>query len=201
MNAVAVVPAERPTDSELVDSAKRGSRDAFDEIVCRHRDRLYRLAFRLTSDASDAEEVVQETFLHAYRGIRGFEGAAGVGTWLYRIAVNEALMRKRAMRRRPLQLVADLAAPPAPSSTDCEPATPADELLDQKNVATRVRSALAALEDDQRTALVLRDLEGLSAQEVSSLLGVTAEVVRQRAHRARRALREALRDLLGGTAS
>jgi RNA polymerase sigma-70 factor (ECF subfamily) len=177
-------------DTELARRAGRGSAEAFAELVGRHERRLFRLALRLSdNNESDAEEIVQEAFLRAYRGIAAFEGHAEVGTWLHRIAVNEVRMRKRASRRRPLQLVGEALAASDVLDVVRDPAPRAEELIDSKGATVRVREAVARLDEPQRTALVLRDIEELPAREVARRLGVTEEVVRQRARRARQTLR------------
>ena len=186
------------TDEALVARAVSGSRSAFATLVGRYQDRMYRLAFRMSHNASDAEEITQETFLLAHRGIGSFHGDSRFRTWLYRICVNQALMQRRAARRRPLHFVQ-----PSDLSTDAElyptadgPPDGADELLHRRMLIERVRVALGLLDDSQRAALVLRDLEELSADEAAAVLGVSPDAVRQRAHRARSKLRELLGDVL-----
>jgi RNA polymerase sigma-70 factor (ECF subfamily) len=185
------------SDEALADGARRGARNAFVVLVARYRDRIYRLAFRMSRNASDAEEIAQDTFLHAHRAIGSFHGESRFGTWLYRIAVNEALMRQRSARRRPLESIdvlmprfADLGA------TDAAVSERADELVDAKMVRRRVREALDQLDADHRAALVLRDLEELSAEDAGEILGISPEAVRQRAHRARMKMRGMLGDIL-----
>ncbi|HEY5147101.1 MAG TPA: sigma-70 family RNA polymerase sigma factor [Polyangiaceae bacterium] len=185
------------SDEALADGARRGARNAFVVLVARYRDRIYRLAFRMSHNASDAEEIAQDTFLHAHRAIASFHGESRFGTWLYRIAVNEALMRQRSARRRPLESLdvlmprfADLGA------TDGDASESVDELVDAKMVRRRVREALDQLDADHRAALVLRDLEELSAEEAGEILGISPEAVRQRAHRARLKMRGVLGDIL-----
>jgi RNA polymerase sigma-70 factor (ECF subfamily) len=191
------VPLELDTSDELLASrARDGARSAFAELMARHQDRVYRVAFRMARNASDAEEITQETFLHAYRGIASFEGGSRFRTWLYRIAVNQALMLMRSARRRPQQAL-DASPPMSVLATSALAEAPdgADDLSDRKALVERVRAAIAQLDDGQRAALVLRDLEQLSAEETAVILGTTPEVVRQRAHRARLKLRERLCDL------
>jgi RNA polymerase sigma-70 factor (ECF subfamily) len=186
------------SDEFLAARARDGARSAFAALVTRYQNSVYRIARRMAHSASDAEEITQETFLHAYRGIASFEGGSKFRTWLFRIAVNQALMFRRSARRHPQQY---LEASPylsalAPVAADgAAPDDRADDLSDRKAVVERVREAIAQLDEAQRAALVLRDLEQLSAEETAAILGTTPEVVRQRAHRARLKLREQLRDL------
>jgi RNA polymerase sigma-70 factor (ECF subfamily) len=189
------------SDETLASQARRGSRSAFVTLMERHQDRVYRLALRMSQNTSDAEEVTQETFLHAYSAIEWLQGAALFRTWLYRIAVNQVLMLRRSARRRPTQSLdalnsgvsGDAMAPIVCAGGDAP--LGADELADQKAVADRIHEALASLDEPYRAAIVLRDLEELSSEEAAQILGTSPEAVRQRAHRARVRLREALVDL------
>jgi|CZKU01.1.fsa_nt_gi RNA polymerase sigma-70 factor (ECF subfamily) len=189
------------SDEALADDARRGARNAFVVLVARYRDRIYRLAFRMSRNASDAEEIAQDTFLHAHRAIGSFHGESRFGTWLYRIAVNEALMRQRSARRRPLESI-DVLMPRFADvgATGGDQAESADELVDAKRVIRRVREALDELDADHRAALVLRDLEELSAEDAADILGISAEALRQRAHRARMKMRVMLADILADRA-
>ena len=185
------------SDETLALRARSGARSAFATLVERYQDRVYRLTLRLVHNPSDAEEVTQETFLLAHRSIASFQGESRFWTWLYRIAVNCSLMRRRSARRHPVQSL-EVTGPSGEriERTVAEPLEGADELVHRKMLAQRVRAALAGLEESQRAAVVLRDLEGMSSEDAADVLGVTAEVVRQRAHRARLRLREQLADLL-----
>ena len=165
-------------------------------LVLRHQPRIYRLAMRMSGNPSDAEEITQETFLRAHRAIALFRGDSQIGTWLFRIAMSEALMRRRAARRRPtlsLELVVpDHGELGAEATLHGGVPERADELVHRKLLARHVRRALDELDEGQRDALVLRDLEELPAKEAGEILGVSAATVRQRAHRAKVKLRESL---------
>jgi RNA polymerase sigma-70 factor (ECF subfamily) len=182
------------TDESLVARACKGDRAAFDVLVTRYERRIYRLGVRMSHNPADAEEIAQETFLRAHRNLGAFEGGSRFGTWLYRIAVNEALMRRRAARRRPTDSLDDLVSSRGDGTFARAAATSGsvDEWIDEKVDAERVRAALAELDDAHRAALVLRDLEGLSSHEAAAVLGITPATVRQRAHRAKLKLRTAL---------
>jgi RNA polymerase sigma-70 factor, ECF subfamily len=155
---------------------------AFEALVVKHQARAYRLAWRMTGSACDAEEIVQEAFLRAHLAMATFRGDSGFGTWIYRIVVNEALMRKRAASRRPTLSLEET----FPRAADVDAP---DRLVEQKRLTQQVRHALDLLDHEQRAALVLRDLEGLSSEEAAEILGVHPDTVRQRAHRARLKLR------------
>ena len=184
------------SDAALVARAKHGERTAFVEIMKRFQERIYRLAFRMCRNTADAEEVTQDTFVQAYRGISSFQGESRLSTWLFRIAINQVLMRRRAGSRRPVVFLEALAPSDSASlrsSSDRGMST--DDLLHEKRVSQRVLAALGQLDDAHRAVLVLRDLEELSAEDVGEILGISPTAVRQRAHRARLRLREQLADL------
>jgi len=194
-----VLEGPESSDESLAARARCGERAAFVALVTRYQDRIYRLALRMSRNASDAEEIVQETFLRAHGGIASFHGESRFGTWLYRIAVNQALMLRRAAKRRPTSSIEVL----SPEVQDVglprsSPSDGADDLLQEKRLTQRAHEALQALDEHQRAAVVLRDLEELSAEEAAAVLGISAEAVRQRAHRGRLKLRDSLRDLLAG---
>ena len=175
--------------------ARGRSREAFSALVVPHQDRLYRLALRMSGNASDAEEIVQETFLLAYRNMASFRGESRFGTWLHRIAVNHALMRRRASRRRPTESL-EVLPPAARVAVDVEVREATCELVDRRRRMQRVHDALDQLEPALRAALVLRDLEELSAEEAADILGISPAALRQRAHRARLQLRVLLGDFV-----
>jgi len=186
---------EFPSDEALAARAARGSHAAFVSLVARHQRRVYRLAMRMCRHAADAEDVAQDTFAHAYRAIASFRGESKVTTWLYRIVLNETLMRRRTEKRRPSESFDALVKSeldPSAIQAGSDERMSADELIDRKALTLRVMAALSSLDQHHRAALVLRDLEELSAEESAKILGVGADVVRQRAHRARRMLREQL---------
>jgi RNA polymerase sigma-70 factor, ECF subfamily len=196
-------PAADEDDERLAARAAAGEECAFDALVSRYEARVYRLACRLTSDG-EAKDVLQETFLAAYRGLPGFRGESRFSTWLYRIATNAALMHRRARARRPAASLEEFlprfdgngihAAEPA----DLLAASRADEVLDRKLLADKAREGLERLPDIYRDAFVLRDLEEMTTAEVAELLAIDAAAVRQRVHRARLMLRGYLGGLVGG---
>jgi RNA polymerase sigma-70 factor (ECF subfamily) len=198
---MADVPLAALDDEALAELARAGDDTAFAALVERYQGRVYRLALRLSSNPSDAEEILQDTFLQAWRKIDTFRGEARFGTWLYRIATNTALMRKRAARRRPTEsleallpqfdesgLLADL---------DYQRSARADELLERAELAQRAREALDLLDENYRAVFVLRDLEEMSTEEAARVLEITPEAVRQRLHRARLMVRGYLGKLVG----
>jgi RNA polymerase sigma-70 factor (ECF subfamily) len=201
---VADEPGE--SDEALAASAAAGDGPAFEMLVARYQSRVFRLACRLTGSESDAADVLQETFLQAYRHLAGFRGDARFGTWLYRIATNAGLMHRRARaRRRAESLEAFL---PDFDEAGGHRATPeelivtsrVEELIDRQSLAARARAAVEQLPEACRAAFVLRDLEELPTGEVADVLGIEPAAVRQRVHRARLLLRGYLNAIAGGRA-
>jgi RNA polymerase sigma-70 factor (ECF subfamily) len=195
-------PGPAASDEELTRRAVAGDAAAFEGLVARHQDRVYRLARRLTGDRADAEEVVQDTFLRVHRRLGTFRGEALFSTWLYRIATNSALMlRRRQARRRTEPLEGYLPTFDREGrharDVDHARAAQADELLDRARLARQARAALDRLPPSYRAPFVLRDLEELTTAEVAAVLGLTAATVRQRVHRARLMLRGYLSHLVG----
>jgi RNA polymerase sigma-70 factor, ECF subfamily len=198
---MADVPLAALDDAALAERARAGDDTAFGTLVERYQERVYRLALRLSSNPSDAEEVLQEAFLQAWRKIDTFRGDARFGTWLYRIATNEALMRKRAARRRPAEsleaLLPQFDESGLLANLDYQRSARADELLERAELAQRAREALDLLDENYRAVFVLRDLEEMSTEETARVLEITPEAVRQRLHRARLMVRGYLGKLVG----
>ena len=173
--------------------ARQGDDDAFRVLVERHSRAVFRLAFRMTGNEQDAEDVVQESFLRAYRQLARFESRADFGTWLYRIVANCSvdLMRARQSRqdqsrKEPLDVMAV-----EPATEDHGP----DRLAESGEIARRVHEALAELSPLERAAFILRHYEGRSVQEISSALGLGASAAKHSVFRAVRKLRLALAPL------
>ncbi len=167
-------------DIELLHRAGSGDSAAFHALVDRHAQRLYRLAVSLIGNAADAEDVLQETFIGAFRGLRSFEARSSVKTWLTRILVLQAAQRNRGKRRRPAGSLED--STPAASGS---PETAMD-----------VQAALGRLSPEHREILALREFEQMSYEEIAQVLGVPRGTVESRLHRARSEMREKLKDYL-----
>jgi RNA polymerase sigma-70 factor (ECF subfamily) len=171
--------------------------------VARYQAKVYRLARRLTGNAADAEEALQDTFLQVYRKLPGFRAEARFSTWLYRVATNAALMRRRGRRRQRTEPLEDYLprfdrAGRHAREVDHGRAARADELIDRSRLAAHARAALGRLPERYRTPFVLRDLEEMPTAEVARVLGMTEAAVRQRVHRARLMMRGYLGHLVGG---
>jgi len=180
-------------DEGLVRLAQGGDTRAFDELVVRYRDKVYRLALRILRHEEDAAEALQEAFLSAYRGLKNFKVESTFSTWLYRVATNAALMRYR--RRREGHISLEQSQSP---NGDGEPlaipdwsAQPLEELLDAETREVMTES-VQRLPEDLRTVFLLRDVEELSNAQVAEILELTVAAVKSRLHRARKGLREDL---------
>ncbi|MGQ9491073.1 MAG: RNA polymerase sigma factor [Anaerolineae bacterium] len=175
-------------------AAKAGRQEAYAAIVERYSGTIYNLALRLTGNPQEAEDVLQETFISAFRALSRFEGRSQLGTWLYRIAYNVALMRLRKQQLPTQSLDEPLAGDddePIPRQFVDWSWLP-DEMLLGKELRNTLEAALRTLPVSLRSVFVLRDIEGLSTAETAQALGLTETNVKVRLHRARLALREKL---------
>ena len=184
------------TDQALVTKARAGDADAYRVLVERHSRSLFRLAFRMTGNEQDAEDVVQESFLRAYRQIGKFDERASFGTWLYRIAVNCSLDLCRSRKRRSEQM-----APADPEMDDPILSLPSndptpDRMAMSSEVRERVAAAMNELSASERTAFVLRHFEGMCIEEVSRVLGCQPGAAKHSVFRAVQKLRRALEPLV-----
>src|SRR5438128_5653530 len=159
------------SDAVAVARARAGDQDAFGMLVERHSIRLFQLVYRMTGNEQDAEDVVQETFLRAYKQLERFEARAGFGTWLHRIAANCSLdlLRKRKRHDEPVEPVERDWMEPA--STLPSHAPPPDDQVFQLEVQQKVEAVMEQLTPMERTAFVLRHFEGRSIEEIGSVLG------------------------------
>ena len=184
-------------DRELLARAQAGDMSAFEALVGRHEDKVYGLALRMTRSEADAAEITQDTFLSAYQHLSEFRGEAAFGSWVHRIAANNALMRLR--RQKVLDIVSDdlvgpeftdrgsLAEPP-----ESDWSRRADDQLLDEELGRAIQAATDALPEGYREVFLLKDVEGLSYEEISEMVGISVPAVKSRLHRARLALREAI---------
>jgi RNA polymerase sigma-70 factor (ECF subfamily) len=194
--------SDKDIDQQLVVRAQQGEKHAFELLVAKYQRKLLRLISRLVRDPAEAEDVAQEAFIKAYRALPQFRGDSAFYTWLYRIGVNTAKNYLVSQGRRP------------PSSTEkdneeAETFEDADALRDintpesillSKEIATTVNTAMAKLPEELRTAISLREIEGLSYDEISEVMNCPIGTVRSRIFRAREAIAAELRPLLGTSA-
>ena len=170
-------------DRALMAAAAGGDPQAFDSLVRLHTPRMYRVALRIVADSADAEDAVQDAWISAWRALRGYRGDAAPATWLYRVVSNAALAQ---LRRRHATVPIDEGAEERLWNVD-DPDVPERATLRAEEVAA-VHRAVAGLEPSQRVPLVLREFEGLSYEEVATVLEISVPAVRSRVHRARQTL-------------
>jgi RNA polymerase sigma-70 factor, ECF subfamily len=190
---------DREVDQQLVERAQRGDKHAFELLVAKYQRRLGRLISRFVRNSAEAEDVTQDAFIKAYRALPAFRGDSAFYTWLYRIGINTAKNHLVAQgRRAPTSTPFD--AEEAEDFEDAallhEVATPENELM-SKQVVEVVNASLQELPDDLRTALTLREIEGLSYEEIAVVMNCPIGTVRSRIFRAREAIATNLRPLLG----
>jgi len=189
---------DREIDQQLVERAQRGEKQAFDLLVAKYQRKLWRLLSRFIRDPAEVEDVAQEAFIKAYRALPSFRGDSAFYTWLYRIGINTAKNYLVAMGRR------------APTTTEfnseeAEAFEDGDQLRDintpesmlmSKQIATTVNETMEELPDELRTAITLREIEGLSYEEIATIMNCPIGTVRSRIFRAREAIAAKLRPLI-----
>ncbi|NKN33316.1 RNA polymerase sigma factor RpoE [Marichromatium bheemlicum] len=189
--------SERQADQELVGRAQSGDKRAFDLLVLKYQQKISNLISRYLRDSAEVMDVTQDAFLKAYRALPGFRGESAFYTWLYRIAVNTVKNHLVAQGRRPPggDVEAEVAEQMEGGSRLRDGATPERELLSDE-IARAVQGALDDLPDDLRTAIVLREFEGMSYEEIANAMECPIGTVRSRIFRARDAIDKRLRPLL-----
>ena len=191
--------SDREVDQQLVERAQRGDKQAFELLVSKYQRKLARLLSRFIRDSTEVEDVTQEAFIKAYRALPTFRGDSAFYTWLYRIGINTAKNYLVAMGRR------------APTTTDIDSEeaegfengdqlrdlnTPENEMM-SRQVAETVNQTLGELPEELRTAITLREIEGLSYEDIANIMNCPIGTVRSRIFRAREAIAAKLRPLLG----
>jgi len=191
--------SDREVDQRLVERAQRGDKQAFDLLVSKYQRKLARLLSRFIRDAAEVEDVTQEAFIKAYRALPSFRGDSAFYTWLYRIGINTAKNYLVAMGRR-APTATDIDAEESEGFQDREQLrdlnTPENELI-SRQVADTVNQTLAELPEELRTAITLREIEGLSYEDIANIMNCPIGTVRSRIFRAREAIAAKLRPLLG----
>lgn len=190
--------SDRDIDQQLVERVQRGEKAAFDLLVSKYQRKIFRLLSRLIRDAAEVEDVAQEAFIKAYRALPNFRGDSAFYTWLYRIAINTAKNHLVSQGRR-APTTTEIEIEDAETFDDGEQLrdlnTP-DAMLVSKQVGQAVNRAIERLPDDLRTAIVLRELEGLSYEEIAETMNCPIGTVRSRIFRAREAIADELRPIL-----
>jgi RNA polymerase sigma-70 factor (ECF subfamily) len=194
--------SERDVDAELVDRVQRCDKHAFDLLVLKYQRKIMRLLSRMVRDSSEVEDVAQEAFIKAYRALPQFRGDSAFYTWLYRIAINTARNWQVANGRRP-------STPSAIETEDGETFSQIDNLTDistpesqlaSRQIVETVNTAIDALPAELRTAIVLREIEGMSYEDIAQSMNCPIGTVRSRIFRAREAIAAQLRPVLGNDA-
>lgn len=186
---------EDSTDEQLVARAQQGDKQAFDLLVRKYQYKVVKLVSRYVN-AADAQDVAQEAFIKAYRAMKGFKGNSAFYTWLYRISINTAKNYLVARSRRPASQDIDVADAEAYGYADrfSEQDTP-EALLESEEVRNTVIAAIEGLPEDLRTAIMLRELEGMSYEEIAQAMDCPVGTVRSRIFRARASVDERLQSL------
>lgn len=188
---------DRQIDQQLVARVQKGDKSAFDLLVRKYQFRVAKLVSRYVSDRSEVDDVTQEAFIKAYRALSGFRGDSAFYTWLYRIAINTAKNYLVSMGRRPprTDIEADGAEVLSGASGLRENETPERSML-RDEIAETVQRTIAELPEDLRTAITLRELEGMSYDEIANIMECPIGTVRSRIFRAREAIDNELRPLI-----
>ncbi len=187
------------SDLALVERVQRGDRRAFDVLVLRYQQKVLKLIMRYVRDTMEAEDIAQEAFIKAYRALPTFRGDSAFYTWLYRIAINTAKNSLVSKKRRPIDYDLDMQDPEQYAlqarMTDGE--TP-EHLVLTDEIRETVNGAMAELPEDLRTAIVLREIDGLSYEEIAASMDCPVGTVRSRIFRAREAIDRKLRPIFAG---
>jgi RNA polymerase sigma-70 factor (ECF subfamily) len=192
----------RDEDREFVALCQRGDVDAFEVLVQRHQKRMLNIAYRIMGNYDEACEIVQDAFISAYKHIKGFKGKAKFSTWLYAICINLSRNRLRQVRtrlhREPYAVgnpvnIADGQIALDPPSSDPSPL----DRLETKDVQQKVQGCINALDAEFREVLILRDIQGFSYDEISAMLKVPEGTVKSRLFRAREAVKDSLKGIMG----
>ena len=190
---------DREIDQQLVERAQRGDKQAFDLLVIKYQRKLARLLSQFIRDAAEVEDVTQETFIKAYRSLSSFRGDSAFYTWLYRIGINAAknflVAQKRRASTTTNEFDIEVAENFEEGSQLRELNTPENELM-SKQIAQTVHQALQALPEELRSAITLREIEGLSYEEIASIMSCPTGTVRSRIFRAREAIADKLQSVM-----
>lgn len=188
------------TDLSLVQRAQRGDRGAFNALVVKYQHKVLKLVMRYVRNAAEAEDVAQEAFIKAYRALPRFRGDSAFYTWIYRIAINTAKNALAARARSPFEFELDRADGEEPREVQArmkDTATP-EALALTEEIRSTVNAAMEKLPEDLRTAIMLRELEGLSYEEIAESMACPVGTVRSRIFRAREAIDARLREVFEG---
>ena len=185
---------KKVADTVLVEQFRRGSIEAFEEIMQRYESKVFNMAIRFTRNQEDAEEVLQDVFSTLYRKVEGFQGKSAFSSWLYRIVVNAAFMKLRKRKQNQTISIEDLAPAVRQYCLDCDAmvSSRSDSVSINRELRDIIQNAINRLPEQYRAVFVLRDVDGMSNQEVGEILGLSIPAVKSRLHRSRLMLRKKL---------
>jgi RNA polymerase sigma-70 factor (ECF subfamily) len=201
------VPMPEGYEQKLIERLKRRDEAAFNELIQLYQGRIYRLVFRMLGDRAEAEDLAQEVFITVFKSIDGFRGDSKLSTWLYRVATNHCKNRIKYLQRRARgkkKEFDEIAEHDALESATMNPTSPIhrpDHLVEAYQKEQILKVAIAALEDDHRELIVLRDIEHMTYDQIQEITGLPQGTVKSRLHRARHALREKVKRLAEGRRS
>lgn len=189
-------------DEELVSLCQKGEVDAFEALVRRHQKRMFNIAFRMLGDYDEATSLVQDAFLSAYRGIKGFRGESAFSTWLCRIAINLSKNRlqqlKAQLRHEAFSLDNPLLSDDGQIKIDPASGDPsALEVLEKKDIQQKVQGCINTLDPEFKEVLILRDIQGFPYEEISEMLRIPEGTVKSRLFRARASVKDCLKKFIG----
>lgn len=185
--------ADAKNDLQLIREFKRGSENAFEELMERYSDKAYSLALRLTRNPQDAEEVLQDVYVSVFRKVRSFEGKSSFSSWLYRVTANAAFMKLRKRKHDQHTLIDDVL--PQINTRIAEQSIvhlDADKAALRGQVSRMLEHAIGKLPEDYRPVFILRDIDGLTSRQVSKVLNLSVPAVKSRLHRSRLMLKKRL---------
>lgn len=189
-------------DHDIVSSCRKGDIDVFEALVVKYQKKMLNVAYRMTGSYEDACEIVQDAFVSAYRGLKGFEGKSRFSTWLCSIVMNLSRNRLKQLKTRSLYegLSMDDPVPADEGSLRPELASgdpPVDEQAEKREMQQKVQGCIEALDEEYREVVVLRDIQGFSYDEIGDMLNLSEGTVKSRLFRARAALKECLKNVIG----
>jgi RNA polymerase sigma-70 factor (ECF subfamily) len=191
------VAVEPQSDDELLGGARRGDAAALETLLVRYQPHLYRFGLRMCGNVEDAGDVAQESLMSMARSVRDFRGDSSVSSWLYTIARRFCIKKRRRSKFAPAHEESLDASATGTAQHLADPRPNPEQTATNQELALALTHAIDALEPSQREVLVLRDVEGLSAQQVATILGMSVDAVKSRLHRARVAMRAELAPVLG----
>jgi RNA polymerase sigma-70 factor (ECF subfamily) len=192
---------DAPNDVALIRSFLDGEKNAFNKLVMRHQDRVFNLCYRFFGDYHEANDMAQEIFIKVYRSLETFRFQSGFSTWLYRIAVNTCRNRSKSLDYRLKKMMRSFNGKNNPEKDETEQEIPDETAspirkLEEKEIAVQVQKAIHALTGDKKTVVILRDIQGLSYEEIAGITGFSLGTVKSKLSRARLELRKKLERFL-----